>query len=37
MPRSRRIIPDNAVLHVISRGNNKQTVFHADNDKLRYY
>ncbi|TBR17936.1 transposase [bacterium] len=37
MPRSRRIIPDNAALHVISRGNNKQIVFHADNDKLRYY
>lgn len=37
MPRTRRIIPENAVLHVVSRGNNRNTVFHSDNDKLRYY
>ena len=37
MPRAKRIVPDNAALHVISRGNNRSTVFHSDNDKLRYY
>lgn len=37
MPRAKRIIPDNAALHVISRGNNRSTIFHSDNDKLRYY
>jgi putative transposase len=37
MPRAKRIIPENAVLHVISRGNNGNIVFHSDNDKLRYY
>ncbi len=37
MPRAKRIIPGNAVLHVISRGNNRNTIFHSDNDKLRYY
>ncbi len=37
MPRSKRIIPECAALHVISRGNNRNTVFRHDNDKLRYY
>jgi len=37
MPRTKRIIPDNAALHVISRGNNGNIIFHNDNDKLRYY
>lgn len=37
MPRAKRVVPENAVLHVISRGNNRNTVFHCDNDKLRYY
>ncbi|MHB8155614.1 MAG: transposase [Candidatus Omnitrophota bacterium] len=37
MPRAKRIIPGNAALHVISRGNNRSTVFHSDNDKLKYY
>ncbi|MFA5363348.1 MAG: transposase [Candidatus Omnitrophota bacterium] len=37
MPRTRRIIPDDAVLHVMCRGNNRQDVFHNDSDKLRYY
>lgn len=36
MPRAKRIVPENATLHVISRGNNQNTVFHSDNDKLRY-
>lgn len=37
MPRAKRIVPENAALHVISRGNNQNVVFHSDNDKLRYY
>lgn len=37
MPRPKRIIPCDAALHVISRGNNKQNIFHSDNDKLKYY
>lgn len=37
MPRARRIIPFDAALHIICRGNNRQNVFHNDNDKLRYY
>ncbi len=37
MPRVKRIVPPNATLHVISRGNNRRDVFHSDNDKLRYY
>lgn len=37
MPRTKRVIPSEAALHVICRGNNKQNIFHSDNDKLRYY
>lgn len=37
MPRTKRIVPEDAALHVISRGNNQNVVFHSDNDKLRYY
>lgn len=37
MPRRKRIVPPNAALHVISRGNNRQKVFHNDSDKLKYY
>ncbi len=37
MPRSKRIIPCNAALHAICRGNNRQIVFHNDSDKLKYY
>lgn len=37
MPRAKRIIPYDAALHVISRGNNRNKTFHSDNDKLRYY
>lgn len=37
MPRARRIVSPDAALHVICRGNNRQKVFHSDNDKLRYY
>ena len=37
MPRTKRIIPFEAALHVICRGNNRQNIFHSDNDKLKYY
>lgn len=37
MPRVRRILPHDAALHVICRGNNRNDIFHGDNDKLRYY
>ncbi|MDD5432368.1 MAG: transposase [Candidatus Omnitrophica bacterium] len=37
MPRIKRIVSCNSALHVICRGNNKNNVFHCDNDKLRYY
>ncbi len=37
MPRTKRIVPPNAALHIISRGNNRNNIFHSDNDKLRYY
>lgn len=37
MPRMRRVIPLDAALHIICRGNNRNNVFHSDNDKLRYY
>ena len=37
MPRTKRVIPPNAALHIICRGNNRQNVFHNDNDKLKYY
>ncbi len=37
MPRTKRIIPFNAALHVICRGNNRRDLFHSDNDRLRYY
>jgi len=32
MPRTARIIKDEGVFHVISRGNNKQWIFHDDED-----
>ncbi|MDD4941002.1 MAG: transposase [Candidatus Omnitrophota bacterium] len=37
MPRIRRLIPSDAALHVVCRGNNKQRVFNSDSDKLKYY
>jgi len=37
MPKIRRIIPVNAAMHLISRGNNRQYVFNNDADKLHYY
>lgn len=37
MPRVKRLIPQEAALHVICRGNNRQNIFNQDPDKLRYY
>lgn len=37
MPRARRIIPCDAAMHVICRGNNRQNVFLNESDKLKYY
>ena len=37
MPKIRRIIPVNAAMHLINRGNNRQYIFNNDADKLRYY
>jgi len=37
MPRTKRVIPLGAALHVICRGNNRQPVFREENDKLKYY
>ena len=37
MPRIRRLIPTDLAMHIMSRSNNKQTIFNNDRDKLRYY
>lgn len=37
MPRTKRIIPENAALHIMCIGNNKQHVFYKDEDKFHYY
>jgi putative transposase len=37
MSKAKRIIPVNAAMHVVNRGNNKQDIFNNDADKLRYY
>ena len=37
MPKMRRIIPVDAAVHLVNRGNNKQYIFNNDTDKLRYY
>lgn len=37
MPRRRRIIPINAAMHIICRGNNKQRIFLGNKDKSYYY
>ncbi|MDD5729688.1 MAG: transposase [Candidatus Omnitrophica bacterium] len=36
MPRTRRIIPREAALHIMSRGNNKQCIFRCNRDKYYY-
>jgi len=37
MPRTKRLIPIDLPMHIMSRSNNKQNIFNNDNDKLRYY
>lgn len=37
MPRARRLIPIEAAMHIVNRGNNRQFVFKADEDKQYYY
>jgi len=37
MPRIRRLIPIDAAVHIMCRGNNKQSVFNREKDKLYYY
>lgn len=36
MPRTRRLIPADAAMHIICRGNNKQNIFYRGKDKLYY-
>ena len=36
MPRSARLIPDAGVFHIITRGNNREDVFHEDDDFPKY-
>ncbi|HBB03096.1 MAG: transposase IS200-family protein [Candidatus Peregrinibacteria bacterium GW2011_GWF2_38_29] len=36
MPRKPRLAPANFIYHIISRGNNKQTIFMDDQDHFRY-
>ncbi len=37
MPRTKRLIPVDLAMHIICRGNNKQSVFNHDSDKFHYY
>lgn len=37
MPRLRRFIPADSVMHIMCRGNNRQRIFNNDNDKLYYW
>jgi len=37
MPRTKRLIPTDLPIHIMSRGNNKQIIFKNDSDKLCYY
>jgi putative transposase len=36
MPRIERLIPVDAAMHIMCRGNNKQNIFHREKDKLYY-
>ena len=36
MPRIARILPEEGVLHILTRGNNQQWIFHNDQD-FKYY
>lgn len=37
MPRTRRLIPVDLAMHIMCRGNNKQSIFNRDVDKIHYY
>jgi putative transposase len=37
MPRTKRLIPIDLPMHIMSRSNNKQAIFNNDSDKLCYY
>ncbi|MFH0855798.1 MAG: transposase [Candidatus Omnitrophota bacterium] len=37
MPRTRRLIPRNGALHIMTRGNNQQCIFRCDEDKHAYW
>jgi len=37
MTKTIRVIPVDAAMHLVNRGNNKQNLFNNDTDKLRYY
>ncbi len=37
MPKTIRVIPVDAAMHLVNRGNNRQQLFNNDTDKLRYY
>lgn len=37
MTKNIRVIPVDAAMHLVNRGNNKQSIFNNDTDKLRYY
>ncbi|MFA6358239.1 MAG: transposase [Candidatus Omnitrophota bacterium] len=37
MPRTKRLVPTDLPMHIMSRSNNKQVIFNSDTDKLRYY
>ncbi|MFH0738970.1 MAG: transposase [Candidatus Omnitrophota bacterium] len=37
MARIRRLIPPEAAMHIMCRGNNKQVIFNNDESKVRYY
>ncbi|MDP2943762.1 MAG: transposase [Candidatus Omnitrophota bacterium] len=37
MPRDKRLVPVDLAMHIMSRGNNRQDIFHDDRDKLFYY
>ncbi|MGE5197398.1 MAG: transposase [Deltaproteobacteria bacterium] len=37
MPNVERLVPVNAAMHIMCRGNNKQNIFHGDRDKFEYY
>ncbi|MBU1090319.1 MAG: transposase, partial [Candidatus Omnitrophica bacterium] len=37
MPRTKRLVPVNAALHIMCKANNKENLFNSEGDQLRYY